>query len=147
MHGCSPANFHTRGRVEVASVTACGLSLSLTLYAPAGILPLAPPVSCLSEKKLRRLEVATTSPKLARLQLYRLLSHSESRWLAELDMVGLNAEGQPTGACWQACAQIMPAMISTGKQACVCVVVVVMMFCAVQCWAGHLASDFEQAVS
>lgn len=48
-----------------------------------------------SEKKLRRLEIATNSPKLARLQLYRLLSHSESRWASELSSAGLTPEGAP----------------------------------------------------
>jgi hypothetical protein len=47
-----------------------------------------------SEKKLRRLEVATISPKLSKLQLYRLLSHSESRWVGELSSAGLTPEGQ-----------------------------------------------------
>jgi hypothetical protein len=53
-----------------------------------------------SEKKLRRLEIANPNPKLARLQLYRLLSHSESRWVTEMSSAGLNADGQPkTGGC------------------------------------------------
>lgn len=52
-------------------------------------------MSC-SEKKLRRLEVASQSPKLARLQLYRLLSHSEARWQNELAAAGMSADGVPT---------------------------------------------------
>jgi hypothetical protein len=53
-----------------------------------------------SEKKLRRLEIANTNPKLARLQLYRLLSHSESRWVTEMSSAGLNADGQPKAGGW-----------------------------------------------
>lgn len=53
--------------------------------------------------------MATISPKLAKLQLYRLLSHSESRWLSELSSAGLTPEGQPKagevlvdcGAMWR----------------------------------------------
>lgn len=55
-----------------------------------------------SEKKLRRLEIATNSPKLARLQLYRLLSHSESRWVSELASAGLTADGQPKSGAFKA---------------------------------------------
>lgn len=52
---------------------------------------------CCSEKKLRRLEVAAQSRKLQRLQLYRLLSHSEGRWASELAAAGLAADGTPLG--------------------------------------------------
>jgi hypothetical protein len=53
-----------------------------------------------SEKKLRRLEIANNSPKLARLQLYRLLSHSESRWASELSSAGLTPDGAPKPGVW-----------------------------------------------
>ncbi|WIA11405.1 hypothetical protein OEZ85_011523 [Tetradesmus obliquus] len=43
---------------------------------------------CSSEKKLRRLEVANGSPRLARLPLFRLLSHSEGRWADEVARAG-----------------------------------------------------------
>lgn len=46
---------------------------------------------CSSEKKLRRLEAAAANRKLSRLQLYRILSHSEGRWANELAAAGAAA--------------------------------------------------------
>jgi hypothetical protein len=72
--------------MSAALLSSCA-SIITALLLPAG--------PCCSEKKLRRLEIATNSPKLARLQLYRLLSHSESRWATELNSAGLTADGAP----------------------------------------------------
>eukprot|EP00879_Flechtneria_rotunda_P010095 GHRR01010553.1.p1 GENE.GHRR01010553.1~~GHRR01010553.1.p1 ORF type:complete len:552 (+),score=265.30 GHRR01010553.1:262-1917(+) len=48
---------------------------------------------CSSEKKLRRLEIAAQHKRLARLQLYRILSHSEGRWANEMASAGVTADG------------------------------------------------------
>lgn len=52
-----------------------------------------------SEKKLRRLEVANGSPRLARLPLFRLLSHSEGRWADEVARAGGAAGERGPGWC------------------------------------------------
>jgi hypothetical protein len=71
------------------------LHLPPPLHPPTHPHPTLPNPPAHSEKKLRRLEIASGSPKLAKLPLYRLLSHSESRWVSELSSAGLTADGQP----------------------------------------------------
>jgi hypothetical protein len=66
------------------------------------LLPL-PLLHTCSEKKLRRLEVANESKRLARLPLFRLLSHSEGRWADELARAGVAADGSRAGECTCQC--------------------------------------------